>query len=67
VTAELLDDQGPWAWRLWRATLALPPGRHEVVARAWDSAGATQPEDPAGVWNEKGYANSSWARLEVEL
>jgi sulfite oxidase len=65
--AELLEDQGRWAWRLWRATLALPPGRHELVVRAWDSAGATQPEDPATVWNPKGYANSSWARLELEV
>ena len=65
TVAELLDDQGPWAWRLWRAALELPPGRHEVVARAWDSAGATQPENAASVWNPKGYANSAWARLEV--
>jgi sulfite oxidase len=65
--AELLDDQGRWAWRMWRATLTLPPGRHVLVARAWDSAGATQPEDPATVWNPKGYANSSWARLEVDV
>jgi sulfite oxidase len=67
TVAELLDDQGPWAWRRWRAALELPPGRHEIVARAWDSAGATQPEDPASVWNPKGYANSSWARLEVDV
>ena len=65
TVAELLDDQGPWAWRLWRAALELPAGRHEVVARAWDSAGATQPENAASVWNPKGYANSAWARLEV--
>jgi sulfite oxidase len=67
TAAELLDDQGPWAWRLWRASLALAPGRHELVARAWDSAGATQPESAATVWNPKGYANSAWARLEIEI
>ena len=67
TVAELLDDQGPWAWRLWRAALELPAGRHEVVARAWDSAGATQPENAASVWNPKGYANSAWARLEVDV
>src|SRR4051794_19620284 len=65
TAAELLEDHGPWAWRLWRATLALPPGRHELLVRAWDSAGATQPEDPATVWNPKGYANSAWGRIEV--
>jgi sulfite oxidase len=64
--AELLEDLGRWAWRLWRAEVELAPGSHEIVARAWDSAGATQPEDPATVWNPKGYVNSSWARVRVE-
>ena len=64
--AELLADQGPWAWRLWRAEVHLEPGSHEIVARAWDSAGNTQPEDPATVWNPKGYVNSSWARVRVD-
>jgi sulfite oxidase len=67
VAAELLEDQGPWAWRLWRATVALPPGRHQLRVRAWDDAGATQPEDPADVWNPKGYANNAWGRVELEL
>jgi sulfite oxidase len=65
--AELLEDQGEWAWRLWRATVELPPGRHELRVRAWDSAGATQPETPAAVWNPKGYANSAWGRIEVTI
>jgi sulfite oxidase len=63
--AELLEDLGRWAWRLWRAELDLAPGRHEIVVRAWDSAGATQPENPAMLWNPKGYMNSSWARITV--
>ncbi len=45
----------------------LDPGRHELLVRAWDSAGATQPESPATVWNPKGYANSAWGRLVVEV
>jgi len=65
--AELLEDQGEWAWRLWRATVELPPGRHELCVRAWDSAGATQPETPAAVWNPKGYANSAWGRIDVTI
>jgi sulfite oxidase len=52
---------------LWRVTLELPPGRHELRVRAWDSAGATQPETPAAVWNPKGYANSAWGRIEVTI
>jgi sulfite oxidase len=63
--AELLDDLGRWAWRLWRARVELAPGEHEIVARAWDSAAATQPESAAAVWNPKGYVNNAWARVRV--
>jgi sulfite oxidase len=66
MAAELLDDLGRWAWRLWRARLDLPPGRHEVVARAWDTAASTQPEHAATVWNPKGYVNNSWARITLD-
>jgi hypothetical protein len=66
VEAELGEDLGPWAWRLWRARLELGPGRRELLVRAWDDAGATQPEDPATVWNPKGYANNAWGRLTLE-
>jgi len=64
--AELLDDLGPWAWRRWRAEVDVPPGRREVVARAWDSAADQQPERAETVWNPKGYANNAWARVRVE-
>jgi sulfite oxidase len=63
--AELLDDLGPWAWRQWRITVELGPGEHEIVARAWDSSAATQPEDEAGLWNPKGYVNNARPRVRV--
>ncbi|HEX3834993.1 MAG TPA: sulfite oxidase [Solirubrobacteraceae bacterium] len=65
--AELLDAASSWAWRRWRATVTVDSGAAEVVARAWDSAAATQPEDPAQLWNPKGYANNSWARLRLRV
>ncbi|MFZ0088598.1 MAG: sulfite oxidase [Solirubrobacteraceae bacterium] len=65
--AELLDPPSRWAWRRWRARLELGPGETELVARAWDSAASTQPSSPAEVWNPKGYANNSWARLTVRV
>jgi sulfite oxidase len=64
--ADLGEDQGQWAWRLWHADLQLDPGEHEITVRAWDSAAGTQPEDPAGSWNPKGYANNAWGRVRVE-
>ncbi|QWZ06777.1 hypothetical protein KRR39_14685 [Nocardioides panacis] len=63
--ADLGDDQGPWAWRLWRLTVELPVGGTRILARAWDSTGATQPSSPAHVWNPKGYVNNSWADVTV--
>jgi sulfite oxidase len=65
--AELLDDQGPWAWRLWRAAVDLEPGDREVVVRAWDGAANTQPERPETVWNPKGYVNNSWGRVRLAV
>ena len=63
--AELLEDLGRWAWRRWRATLALAPGEHEILVRAWDSSAATQPEDEAALWNPKGYVNNARPRVRV--
>ena len=65
VQAELLEDQGRWAWRHWRARVELAPGEHELVVRAWDSSAATQPEVEAGLWNPKGYVNNARPRVRV--
>ncbi len=63
--ADLLDDLGRWAWRLWRLELDLPAGGHEITVRAWDSAAASQPEHPRSLWNPKGYVNNAWGRVRV--
>lgn len=65
--AELQAGLGPWAWQRWRCRLEVAPGPLELVARAWDSAAATQPEDPASVWNPGGYANNAWSRVRVRV
>jgi sulfite oxidase len=65
--ARLLDDLGPWAWRLWSLVVELPPGEHEIVARAWDTSAGTQPESPATLWNPMGYMNTAWARTRVTI
>jgi sulfite oxidase len=65
LAADLGEDLGRWAWRLWSVTIDLPAGTHELVVRPWDSAGATPPEHPAAVWNPKGYVNNAWGRVRV--
>ncbi len=65
-----LSEEGadhPWTWRFWEAELELEPGQHRIVARALDSASDTQPEDPRGIWNLKGYVNNSWHRVRVNV
>jgi len=52
---------------LWQITLDLPAGEHELVARAWDEAGQTQPSTTDDVWNFKGYLNASWHRIPVSV
>ena len=63
--AELLEDLGPWAWRQWQTTIALPAGEHQIMVRAWDSSAATQPEDEAGLWNPAGYVNNARPHIRV--
>lgn len=67
ITASFDDHAHRHSWRLWRAGFELAPGRTEIVARAWDSAANTQPEDPARIWNLKGYVNNAWPRVRVEV
>ena len=63
--ADLEPPASPWTWQRWHATVHLPAGETEITARAWDSTAATQPESAADLWNPKGYANNSWARLRI--
>jgi sulfite oxidase len=63
--AALSADRGRWCWRHWSLTVDAEPGPVNVVARAWDDAGATHPESPASLWNPGGYANNAWARAEL--
>ena len=38
---------------------------HELVVRAWDTAGRTQASTPDKVWNVKGYLGCAWHRIRV--
>ncbi len=67
ATADLDPDGSRWTWRFWSCTLDLPPGHQEVVVRAYDTAGATQPEHAAPLWNFGGYMNNAWHRVTLEV
>ena len=49
----------------WETEVDVAAPTTEIVARAWDSAAAAQPESAAHLWNPKGYVNNAWARVTV--
>jgi sulfane dehydrogenase subunit SoxC len=63
--ASLAPPAGPFAWRGWTYEWRAEPGEHELVARATDDAGETQPlEQP---WNLHGFANNEVQRIRVSV
>ncbi|MBO1766677.1 sulfite oxidase [Allobranchiibius sp. GilTou38] len=65
VQADLGEDHGPWAWRMWSTEVNLPAGDCVLLARAWDGTAAAQPSDAAHLWNPKGYVSNAWPRATV--
>jgi sulfite oxidase len=55
----------PWSWTFWAASIDIAPGEHELVVRAWDSAGKTQPVSAGDIWNFKGYLCTAWHRVRI--
>ncbi len=65
--AELHPAPGKWSWRPWSLTVRAEPGPLRITARAWDDAGALQPESVASLWNPRGYGNNAWARVATSV
>jgi DMSO/TMAO reductase YedYZ molybdopterin-dependent catalytic subunit len=59
------DPAHPFAWRSWRHTWTATPGRWELLARATDEAGGTQPVEQE--WNRQGMANNLVQRVPVTV
>jgi DMSO/TMAO reductase YedYZ molybdopterin-dependent catalytic subunit len=67
VPAELAPARNRHDWRRWRANVATPEdGSYELVARATDSAGSSQPRRAEG-WNPGGYGANAWHRVTVRV
>jgi len=67
IPATIREKTDRWAWCFWEATLDLPAGECQIIVRAWDAAGKTQPEDARSLWNFKGYANNAWHQVQLHL
>jgi sulfite oxidase len=63
--ADLESAPNRWTWRFWSLSVETGPGPLTIIARAWDDTGATQPENPASLWNPRGYGNNAWPRIEL--
>lgn len=64
--AEIVQ-RADWSWCFWEIGLDLFPGTYQLMVRAIDEAGHSQPEVIASVWNFKGYVNNAWHRIEVQV
>jgi DMSO/TMAO reductase YedYZ molybdopterin-dependent catalytic subunit len=62
--AVLGADLGRFAWRQWSHRFAPAAGRHTLLVRAFNRAGATQPVEL--IFNPAGYHNNVVQRLDLE-
>ena len=67
VKAELGRDDHSWVWRFWETTFTLTRGSHQLIVRATDSAGNTQPREASRIWNFKGYMNNARHKVNVQV
>jgi DMSO/TMAO reductase YedYZ molybdopterin-dependent catalytic subunit len=63
--ADLGPHLGPFAWMGWSFDWNAPPGEHELVVRATDVTGSTQPTEQP--WNHHGLANNMTQRVGVTV
>jgi sulfane dehydrogenase subunit SoxC len=65
ATLEPADPAHPFAWRAWSYAWNARPGRAELLARATDETGGSQPVEPE--WNVQGMANNVVQRVPVTV
>ncbi len=65
LPAQLGPDHGRYSFRRFRGALALPPGKHVVLARATNAAGVSQPL--VQNWNPSGYNRAGVDPVAVEI
>ena len=61
--AQLEDPLSPYAWRGWSLSWEARPGTYNLLVRATDTEGNTQPVSQP--WNSRGLANNMVQRVEV--
>jgi sulfite dehydrogenase (cytochrome) subunit A len=62
--ARLGEDLGKYSFRRWSLGLTLPSGEHELLVRAINREGQSQPMTP--VWNPAGYMRNVVEKVRVQ-
>ena len=63
--AKLGNDHAHYAWRLWSFEWLAKAGDHNILSRATDSQGRTQPATPA--WNPSGYLYNAMDQVKIHV
>ena len=62
--AKLTTPASEFCWQMWSAEIAVTSETKELIVRATDSRGDSQPETVR--WNAKGYLYNAWHRVPVK-
>jgi sulfite oxidase len=65
--ATIKPAASPWAWHHWSLKAKLGKGKHELMSRAFDAKGQSQPVDGLTRWNPRGYEWNGADRVEVTV
>jgi hypothetical protein len=66
-SAEIKPAESPWAWHHWSLKTKLGKGEHQLVSRASDEKGESQPVDGLTRWNPRGYEWNGADRVTVTV
>jgi DMSO/TMAO reductase YedYZ molybdopterin-dependent catalytic subunit len=65
--AEIKPAESPWAWHHRSLKAKLDGGKHQLISRASDEKGRSQPVDGLTRWNPRGYEWNGADRVEVSV
>jgi sulfite oxidase len=65
--ATIKPAASPWAWYHWSVKTKLGKGKVELMSRATDAKGETQPVDGLTRWNPRGYEWNGADRVELTV
>jgi len=67
MNADIAPAESPWAWYHWSVKAKLMGGKNELMCRATDDLGRSQPMDGLTRWNPRGYEWNGVDRVEITV